>query len=222
MAGTINGFTDRGGEIIQHQRPPVGTADYTPYIANLKDADVLGITMCGGDVLTLIKQCYEQGVWKRMPIICSTECGLFEPAVLAECGDAAVGVVAEAHYRWGAPTVGNEEFVAAFQKRWGILPGGYAGMAYASTQVTLDAITRAGGDMSYAALSKALDETDLDTVRGRVKFMEQRVGITEARIDKVVGRKGNDFEIESLARYIVTPELVGGQDWKFQFQKVNY
>jgi hypothetical protein len=76
--------------------------------------------------------------------------------------------------------------------------------------------------MSYAALSKALDETDMDTVRGHVRFNAQRVGITEARIDKVIGRTGNDFDIEPLARYIVTPELVGGETWDFDVQKASY
>ena len=222
MMGCADGFTERGGNIVQYQKFPIGTVDYTPYIANIKDADVLACTIIGGDAVAGFKQLYQQGVWKRMPIISSSDLGLFEPPVLAEIGDAAVGIVSEAHYRWGAPTVGNEDFVAAYQERWGFLPGGYAGMAYAATQVVLDAIERTGGDMSYAALSKALDETDMDTVRGHVRFNEQRVGITEARIDKVVGRTGNDFDIAPLARYIVTPELVGGQDWKFNVQKASY
>lgn len=222
MMGCADGFTERGGKIVQYQKFPIGTVDFTPYIANIKDADVLACTIIGGDAFAGFKQLYEQGVWKRMPIISSSDLGLFEPPVLAEIGDAAVGLVAEAHYRWGAPTIGNAEFVAAYQERWGFLPGGYAGMAYAATQVVLNAIEKTGGDMSYAALSKALDETDMDTVRGHVRFNAQRVGITEARIDKVIGRTGNDFDIEPLARYIVTPELVGGENWEFDVQKASY
>jgi len=222
MMGCADGFAERGGKIVQYQKFPIGTVDFTPYIANIKDADVLACTIIGGDAFAGFKQLYEQGAWKRMPIISSSDLGLFEPPVLAEIGDAAVGLVAEAHYRWGAPTVGNAEFVAAYQERWGFLPGGYAGMAYAATQVVLNAIEKTSGDMSYAALSKALDETDIDTVRGHVRFNVQRVGITEARIDKVIGRTGNDFDIEPLARYIVTPELVGGENWEFDVQKASY
>jgi branched-chain amino acid transport system substrate-binding protein len=222
MMGCADGFAERGGKIVQYQKFPIGTVDFTPYIANIKDADVLACTIIGDDAFAGFKQLYQQGVWKRMPIISSSDLGLFEPPVLAEIGDAAIGIVAEAHYRWGAPTVGNPEFVKAYKEMWGVLPGGYAGMAYAATQVVLAAIEKTGGDMSYAALSKALDETDMDTVRGHVKFNAQRVGITEARIDKVVGRTGNDFDIQPLARYIVTPTLVGGEKWEFDVQKASY
>jgi branched-chain amino acid transport system substrate-binding protein len=222
MMGCADGFSKRGGKIVQYQKFPIGTVDFTPYIGNIKDADVLACTIIGDDAFAGFKQLYQQGVWKRMPIISSSDLGLFEPPVLAEIGDAAIGIVAEAHYRWGAPTVGNPEFVKAYKEMWGVFPGGYAGMAYAATQVTLAAIEKTGGDMSYAALSKALDETDMDTVRGHVKFNAQRVGITEARIDKVVGRTGNDFDIQPLARYIVTPTLVGGEKWEFDVQKASY
>jgi branched-chain amino acid transport system substrate-binding protein len=222
MMGCADGFAKRGGKIVQYQKFPIGTVDFTPYIANIADADVLACTIIGDDAFAGFKQLYQQGVWNRMPIISSSDVGLFEPPVLAEIGDAAIGIVAEAHYRWGAPTVGNPEFVAAYEQMWGVLPGGYAGMAYAATQVTLAAIEKTSGDMSYAALSKALDETDMDTVRGHVRFNAQRVGITEARIDKIVGRLGNDFEIEPLARYIVTPTLVGGEQWEFDVEKASY
>lgn len=221
MGGCLKGFQDSGGEIVQHQRFPIGTIDYTPYIANLKSADVLASTIIGTDIVPSFSQFYDQGVWKKMPIICSSEVGLFEPPLLMELGDAAVGIVSESHYNWLAPTVGNKEFVAAYKAKTGVLPGGYAGMAYASTQVALDAIERTGGDMSYEALANALDETDLDTVRGHVKFTEQRVGITEARISKVASRSGDDFDIQLLARYIVTPELVGGSDWQFHVERVE-
>lgn len=220
--GFIMGFTDSGGEIVQHQLTPLGAFDYTPYIVNLEDADVLAVEIVGPEEISVVLQLKEQGVWDKMSVIMPTEVGLLDPPMLEAVGEAAVGIVCEAHYRWGAPTPGNEEFVAAYKERWGYYPGGYAGMAYSATQVALNAIERTGGDMSYEALAKALDETDMDTVRGRVRFTEQRVGITEARICRVVEMiSPQEFVIETLARYIVTPELVGGMEWKIHAERVE-
>ena len=220
--GFVMGFEESGGEVIQHQFPPIGTFDYTPYIVKLEDADVLAVEIIGAEEIAVVQQLKEQGVWGKMPVVLPTEVGLLDPPMLEAVGEAAVGLVCEAHYRWGAPTTGNEEFVAAYKERWGYYPGGYAGMAYAATQVALNAIERTGGDMSYDALSKALDETDLDTVRGHVSFTEQRVGITEARIVRIVNMiSPQEFVIDTIARYKVTPELVGGEKWEFHVERVE-
>jgi len=221
MGGFIMGFEDSGGKVIQNQLVPIGTLDFTPFIVKIKDADALVTCIIGAGLVESCVQIKEQGVWERMPVIVATDAGIIDPPMLKEIGDAAVGFVSECHYHAAAPTVGNKEFVAAFTARWGYLPGSYAGMGYAATQIALDAITRTDGDMSYDVLAKALDETDMDTVRGHISFNEQRVGITEARIVRIAERVGEEFRIDTITRYITRVDVVAGE-WVISVEEVPY
>ena len=208
MSGFTQGFTDSGGKIIEQQWYPFGTADFSPYIIKAGDADVLATWMVGDALLPSLTQFKELGVWGKMPIVKASDAGLLDPRILQEVGDAAEGIVTECHYTHVLDTPGNAEFVAAYEQRWGILPGAYAGSSYATMQILLDAMERAGGDVSPEALAKALDETDVDTVRGRTFFNEVRLGQSTAHIVRI-DREGGVNIPRVVAQYDVRSEMVG-------------
>jgi len=204
--GFNEAFVERGGEILQEQFFPIDTLDFTPFIINLVDADCLSITPIG-PIIPLFTQLREQGVFDKMDVVVSTDCGSFDQALLQELGGAAVGVVGESHYHFTSDSPGNAEFVQLYQDKYGKPPPSYAGMGYISMQIILDALERAGGDTSFEALTKALAETELQTIRGVITFGPDGVGNTDSQIMRITG----PATLETVAGYRSGAEIVGDQ-----------
>ena len=204
--GFIVGFESRGGEVLQAQYVPLDVLDFTPYLIKIVDADALVIFVLGGSGLPAIAQIRELGVWDRMPVIEATASQMFDEYFLDQAGDTSIGIVGQVEWSPYWETEGNQEFIEAAKERWGVTPGIIGGGAYASAQILLNAIERTGGDVSFEALSKALDDTDMETVRGPVTFID-RLGVYEAWIMKHV--RTTDPKLEVVAKYQSKARIVG-------------
>ena len=95
-----------------------------------------------------------------------------DDALLKSLGDEAVGVVSAAWYSAERDTPSNKRFVAAMQKDYGVLPGGYSAGMYVAGQCVEAAIGKLGGQADdRKAFADALHAVSLtDTPRGPVKF----------------------------------------------------
>jgi len=209
IEGFTRGFTDSGGRILQQQWCPFGTTDFTPYIINFPDADVL-VTWMGENLIPAFLQFKELGVWEKMPIIGASDASITNPDILPELGDAVDGYVTEAHYVRTFDTPWNKEFVEAYQERWGMLPGNYAGCTYATMQVLFEGLRISGGDASPEVLAEALDSVSMDTVRGPVSFNEVRIGQGSAFIVRIDTVEGVNIPTV-VAEYTTTSKMVGDE-----------
>ena len=145
----------------------------------------------------------------KMPFIQPEDGGVtISPPAMKELGDSIIGTVVTAIYSYTLDTPGNKEFVQAYKNRWkGALPGPMSGAAYASTQVALEALRKAGGDTSPQALRKALSEVSLDTVRGHISFNKDRLAVYTCFIVKVE----KDLVPRVVGQYRVKGEKVGNK-----------
>jgi branched-chain amino acid transport system substrate-binding protein len=94
-----------------------------------------------------------------------------DDALLHSLGDEAVGVVSAAWYSTETDTPANKRFVAAMQKDFGVLPGGYSAGMYIAGQC-IEAVIASGAKLDDGtALAEALHKVSLtDTPRGPVQF----------------------------------------------------
>ena len=99
-----------------------------------------------------------------------------DDALLRSLGDEAVGVISAAWYSADLDTPSNKRFVAAMQRDYNVLPGGYSAGMYIAGQCVEAAIQKLGGKADdRKALAEALHEVSLtDTPRGPVKFDQLR------------------------------------------------
>ena len=207
IAGFVQAFEERGGKVIQQQWYPQGTTDFTSYIVNLKKADCLVPWFPGADAFAGFRQLKELGV--KMPIIEPEDGGVATaPPAMKELGDSIVGSVVTVLYCYTLDTPGNKEFVEAYKNKWkGALPGPMSGAAFATTQVALEALKKAGGDTSPEALRKALSEVSLNTVRGPISFNKDRVAVFTCFVVKV----DKDLVPRVVGQYRVKGEKVGNK-----------
>lgn len=170
MAGFQRVFEDAGGKVVKKLWPPLVTPDYTPYIAQISNVDCVVNGFAGSNPVKFMRAYADLGLKGRIPLLAGWTA--MDDALLKSLGDEAIGVISAAWYSADADTPSNKRFVAAMQKDYGVLPGGYSAGMYVAGQCVEAVIEKLAGKADdRKALAEALHAVSLaDTPRGPVKF----------------------------------------------------
>lgn len=170
MAGFQRVFEDNGGKVVKKLWPPLVTPDYTPFIAQIKNVDCVFNGFAGSNPVKFMRAYADLGLKDKVPLLAGWTA--MDDALLRSLGDEAVGVYSAAYYSADSSSDSNKRFVAAMQKDYGVLPGGYSAGMYVAGQCVEAAIQQLGGQADdRKALAEALHKVSLsDTPRGAVKF----------------------------------------------------
>ena len=146
--GFINTFTDAGGQIVKKLWAPLGTSDYSSYLAQIEpgQVDAVFLLTVGADSGRVIKQWEDFGLKGRVPLIAGET--TLEQSLLRAMGDEAVGLQSFGHYAEGRQEPGTTEFVDAYQQEYDDIPSYYACAMYTSAQWFATALEEAEGDMT--------------------------------------------------------------------------
>ena len=170
MAGFQRVFEDGGGKVVKKLWPPLVTPDYTPYVAQISNVDCVFNGFAGSNPVKFMRAYADLGLKGRIPLLAGWTA--MDDALLRSLGDEAVGVISAAWYSADRDTPSNKRFVAAMQKDYNVLPGGYSAGMYIAGQCVEAAIEKAGGKVDdRKAFAETLHRITLtDTPRGPVKF----------------------------------------------------
>jgi len=170
MAGFQRVFEDDGGKVVKKLWPPLVTPDYTPYVAQISNVDCVFNGFAGSNPVKFMRAYADLGLKGRIPLLAGWTA--MDDALLRSLGDEAVGVISAAWYSADRDTPSNKRFVAAMQKDYNVLPGGYSAGMYIAGQCVEAAIEKAGGKVDdRKAFAETLHRITLtDTPRGPVKF----------------------------------------------------
>jgi branched-chain amino acid transport system substrate-binding protein len=99
------------------------------------------------------------------------------------------------------------KFYNAYKKKWGIEPEGYGtSSSYMALYVLKDAIEKAG-TLESDAVVKALEQTDLMGVYGRIKFDPKSHQVIPS-LDPKEGAVGSIFQWQAGKRVVVFPKSI--------------
>ena len=170
MAGFLRVFEDNGGRVVKKLWPPLVTPDYTPFIAQIGNVDCVFNGFAGSNPVKFMRSYADLGLKGKIPLLAGWTA--MDDALLRSLGDEAVGVVSAAFYSADFGSDSNRRFVAAMQKDYSVLPGGYSAGMYVAGQCVEAAIQALGGKADdRTALAEALHQVSLaDTPRGAVRF----------------------------------------------------
>jgi branched-chain amino acid transport system substrate-binding protein len=170
MAGFQRVFEDNGGKVVKKLWPPLVTPDYTPFIAQIGNVDCVFNGLAGSNPVKFMRTYADLGLKGKIPLLAGWTA--MDDALLRTLGDEAVGVVSAAYYSADHASDSNKRFVAAMQKDYKVLPGGYSAGMYVAGQCVEAAIQALGSRADdRKALAEALHKVSLtDTPRGAVKF----------------------------------------------------
>ncbi len=172
---------EKGYEVVLFEGYDPGTTDFAPFINKIQQAAPEAI-MGGGhfqDGSTFTKQLFEKAVpVKYVALLVAPP----EPT-FAELGDAALGVIGPSQWeplaaftaesaksaglKWFGPT--GADFTAEYTAAYGEEPSYHSAGGYAAGLILQEAIVRADS-IDPDAVKKALDETDVLSFYGHVKF----------------------------------------------------
>src|SRR2546425_974627 len=110
-------------DYVRDNQTPLVTPDYTPYIAQIGNVDCVFNGFAGSNPVKFMRAYADLGLKARIPLLSGWTA--MDDALLRSLGDEAVGVVSAAWYSADRDTPGNKRFVAAMQKDYVVLPGGY-------------------------------------------------------------------------------------------------
>jgi branched-chain amino acid transport system substrate-binding protein len=163
-------FEDAGGKVVRKLWPPLVTPDYTPFIAQIGNVDGVFHGFAGSNPLKFMRAYADLGLKAKIPLLAGSV-GM-DDALLRSVGDEAVGVTSASFYSAAFDSESNKRFVAAMQKNYGVLPGGYSAGMYIAGQCVEAALQKLGNKSDdRKALAEALHQISVaDTPRGPIKF----------------------------------------------------
>lgn len=195
VAGFQRTFEESGGQVVQKLWPPLGTADFAPYISQLKrDVDAIYAQFSGADALRFGKQFAEAGLKERLPLIGG---GTFvDEHVLRVQGDEVLGVITALHYSAALQTPANKKFAAAYEARYRQIPSYYSEGTYVAGVALKAALEATGGDIENVdRFLAALRRVDLsESPRGPMRFDDYGnpvMNIYVRKVERVNGRLQN-------------------------------
>jgi branched-chain amino acid transport system substrate-binding protein len=162
---------------------PMGTKDFSPYIAQLKAANVDGIWVAeiGRDAMAFVKQAGEFNLTPKTPLIGHA---LISNFIINATGKNLEGVPGNSGYAADLSNPRNKEFVAAWKAKFNRVPTDAEGQAYNGAQVMFDGV-RLAKSVKPEDVSKALRGAELNTIYGKVTM---RAADNQLMLPNYVGR----------------------------------
>lgn len=193
-------ISNYGGEMVGYEEFPLGTPDFTPYIAKIRAAkpDIVVSTTFGADQTLFLKQAYETGLSRETKIFITFFTNIAAAGVPPE---ALKGVYGLHFYYYDVPRglVDNDtyntiqEFNRMFINKYGRPPDAYTLLAYLNVKALLQAFEKLGKftGVTPQEFSKVLVGTSMMTPKGKMTWRVDGQALFDYAVFVVVG-KGPD------------------------------
>jgi branched-chain amino acid transport system substrate-binding protein len=176
---------------------PTGTKDYSTYITKIRQsgADAVFLVLQGDDNNAFLSQSQQYRLPEKVRLL--TE--IVDLASIRAVGDAALGLIGSSRYSFSYDYPLNNEFVALWKKEHdGALPDTFEGEQWQAMKVLEAGITKAGG-IEAAKLRPALEDLDIESVKGKVHMRKcDHQGVQQGFMVEVVKQQGFDTPIPKV------------------------
>lgn len=163
----ISTFKPGSIEVVSRMQTKMGETDFSPYFAQVRalKPDVVYGWAAGADAIRFVQQWKAFGLDKVAQL--TGPSGLTDDSLLAQQGDAALGVVTNSYYTPTLQKPSNTEFVDAYKAKYhGKLPGGFTVIGWDAAQSIVKAVAATKGPIEPDAFIKALRQVNFDSPRG--------------------------------------------------------
>lgn len=189
VAGFKNSYT---GGVAGELYTQLGQLDFSAELAQIAAAqpDAVFTFMPGGMGVNLVKQ-YRQAGLESIPFLSAFT---VDESTLPAQQDAALGFLAGTNWAPDMDLPQSKAFVAAYEAKYGSIPGSYAMQAYDAALLIDSAVKAVGGDIdNLDALRAALAKADFTSLRGDFSFGNNHYPIQDFYMARVVKREDGKF-----------------------------
>ena len=202
---------EAGGQVIQKLWPPLGTADFAPYLSQIRrDADAVFALMVAASALRFPKQYQDAGLKARLPLIGGGV--TMDEFVLPSLGDEAIGTITPLIYSAAIDTPVNKRFVKEYRAKFGKVPSYYSEVCYTTGRWINEAAKTIGGNVEdNEKFLAALRKVEIsDAPRGPIKLDAYGNPIQNIYVRKVEKKDGE------LWNTVVQTFPAVSQFWKYK------
>jgi branched-chain amino acid transport system substrate-binding protein len=210
VGGFQKSFEEAGGQVIQKLWPPLGTADFAPYLAQIRrDADAVFALMVAASALRFPKQYQDAGLKARLPLIGGGV--TMDEFVLPSLGDEAIGTITTLIYSAAIDTPVNKRFVREYRAKFKKVPSYYSETCYTTGRWINEAVKAIGGNVEdKEKFLAALRKVEIpDSPRGPIKLDAYGNPIQNIYVRKVEKKDGE------LWNTVVQTFPAVSQFWKY-------
>ncbi len=164
-------FTARGGKIIKEFYPPLGTTDFSAYLAEIRSINPPATyNFYGGtDSIRFVRQYTQYGLKEKIQLIGFNS--LLDNDTLPGQGKTAVGGLTSSIYCDTLNNKENHDFVAAYRKRYKDYPNAFAEAGYTTALIIDEAAKAVGGNVEdKAKFAAAVAAVKINAPRGPMRF----------------------------------------------------
>ena len=194
-------FCLRGGQVVQEQYVPLGTADFGPYLNNIKrDVDGVVVFEAGADGLRFTRQYIEAGLKGKIPMM-----DLYGQSTvdhnLPDFGDSALGIFSALHYSAAIKTPENERFVKLFRARTHRIPTDNGPDGYVGARAIVEAAKALGGKVEDGEkFVAALKAVKFPSPKGNIAI-DQYGNVIQSQYIRKVEKVGKEYLNVPIASY---------------------
>lgn len=197
MAGFKRHFK---GEIVDEIFNQVNQLDFSAEIARIASLkpDAVFAFEPGGMGVNFVKQYAQAGLAGKIPFLSAFT---VDETTLPATQDAAVGMIAGAHWAPNLDNPVNKKFVADYEKEYGQVPSMYAAQGYDAAQLVDAAIKANGGKVNdKTALRDAFRKASFTSIQGKpFKLNNNGYPIYDVYSVKAVKRADGKFATEVVS-----------------------
>jgi branched-chain amino acid transport system substrate-binding protein len=183
------------GEVVNEIFVPLGQVDFSGELAQIAAAqpDAVFAFIPGGMGVNLVKQ-YRQAGLASIPFLSAFT---VDETTLPAQQDAALGFFGGANWAPNFDNPQSKEFVAAYEKKYGSVPGTYAMQAYDAAMLIDSSLKAVNGKVSNPdALRAAMAKADFKSLRGDFKLGNNHFPIQDFYLVKVAKRGDGKYQTE--------------------------
>lgn len=183
------------GDVADEVFTPLGHNDFSAEIARIatSGADALFVFMPGGMGVRFVKQFAAAGLTDKMTVLSAFT---VDETTLPAQQDDALGMFGAGNWAPNLDNPANAAFVAAFEAKYGYVPGSYAMQAYDTAKLIDSAVRKAGGVENADALRAALKAAEFTSLRGDFSFNDNHYPVQDFYLLKIGKRADGKFQTE--------------------------
>ena len=151
-------------EVVGKDYPPVGTKDFAPYIAKIRQSRAEGcyLALPGQDSTIFLKQAHQFGLTREVKPIME----IVELENMKAVGDAMEGTIGSSRYPFTVDTPKNRDFVKRFHAMHGVYPDMFDGETYEGLEWLSQVIQKAGTADDVEKIIEAWEDSTYDGLEG--------------------------------------------------------
>jgi branched-chain amino acid transport system substrate-binding protein len=184
------------GEVVDEVYVPLNQLDYSAELSKIAAAspEAIFVFLPGGMGVNFVKQFRQAGLADKIKFLSAFT---VDESTLPAQQDAALGMFGGTNWAPNLDNPQNKAFVAAYEKEYNAVPGGYAAQAYDTALLIDSALKATGGKTDNKdTLRAALMKADFTSLRGKFKFNTNHYPIQDFYLVKVAKRPDGKFQTE--------------------------